>query len=282
MWSNFHTHSTYCDGKSALAEVVVKAKEEKMISLGFSSHAPVPFDCRWCMKSEKFKTYTTEIDLLKKENISLEIYAGLEVDFIPGILSPDTYRDRLDYTIGSIHFVDQFGDGRRWEIDGTHAFFLEGLQNIFQNNARDAVSRYYTLTREMIETSKPDIVGHLDKIKIQNHDNSFFQETDLWYRAEVEKTLDAIADAGCILEVNTRGIYRKKTTTPYPSPWILEIAFKKNIPVTLSSDAHHPDDLTNQFKETAMLLSTIGYKKISVLRNGRWQAFDYTPYGIVI
>jgi histidinol-phosphatase (PHP family) len=82
--------------------------------------------------------------------------------------------------------------------------------------------------------------------------------------------------------VNTRGIYQKKTTTTYPSPWVLELAFKKNIPVTISSDAHHPDDLTNCFSETAQMLLNIGYKKISVLHDNRWGQFELTPHGIVI
>lgn len=282
MWSNFHTHSTYCDGKSTLATVAARAGQEKMISLGFSSHAPVPFDCKWCMKSDHFRPYLREIDLLKKENPRLEIYKGLEIDFIPGILSPKTFRKDLDYTIGSIHFVDQFKDGRRWEIDGTHPLFLEGLEQIFQNNAREAITRYYSLTREMVITSPPDIVGHLDKIKIQNHDNKFFLENDEWYKSEIERTLDVIAEAGCILEVNTRGIYQKKTTATYPSTWMLELALKKNIPITLSSDAHHPDDLTNQFKETATLLLSVGFKKMSILKNGSWKAFDFTSHGITI
>jgi histidinol-phosphatase (PHP family) len=281
MWSNFHTHSTYCDGKSSLAECVAKARSENMISLGFSSHAPVPFECKWCMKQENFGAYLNELDSLKAQSGNLEIYKGLEVDYIPGVLSPGTFRNDLDYTIGSIHFVDQFHDGRKWEIDGTHVGFLEGLEQIFKNDAEKAITRYYSLTREMITTSRPDVVGHLDKIKIQNHDNKLFKETDFWYRDEIKNTIDAIANAGCILEVNTRGIYQKKTTTTYPSPWILELALEKNVRITLSSDAHHPDDLTNQFEETATWLLAMGFKKLSMLKNGSWKAFDFTPYGII-
>jgi histidinol-phosphatase (PHP family) len=131
----------------------------------------------------------------------------------------------------------------------------------------------------MIQISTPDIVGHLDKVKMHNSDDLFFSEKEMWYREEVLKTLDVIADAGIILEVNTRGIYKKKTTT-YPSPWVISMALEKDIPVTINSDAHHPDDLIGQFPETAQLLLETGYSKISVLNDGIWKQFDLTPNGI--
>jgi histidinol-phosphatase (PHP family) len=280
MWSNYHTHTFYCDGKASIEETLKRASDERMMSLGVSSHAPLPFDCKWCMKGEDFAAYCQEIDRLRTTT-STQLYCGLEVDYIPGVISSHTFREQVDYTIGSIHFVEQFRDGRRWEIDGTHAFFLEGLADIFQHDIRAAVTRYYELTREMVTHATPDIVGHLDKIKMQNRPDALFQETDAWYEDEILKTLDAIARNGCILEINTRGIYQRKTTTTYPSPWVLEIARKKNIPITISSDAHHPDDLTNTFEETATMLLQIGFKKICVLNNGVWSPFEFSSHGII-
>ena len=49
MWANFHTHSNYCDGKGLLDEYVAQAISLGMLSLGFSSHAPLPFESSWCM-----------------------------------------------------------------------------------------------------------------------------------------------------------------------------------------------------------------------------------------
>jgi len=50
-------HSTYCDGKSELMDYVDQAKKLNMMSIGFSSHAPVPFPTKWCMKAERFDEY---------------------------------------------------------------------------------------------------------------------------------------------------------------------------------------------------------------------------------
>jgi histidinol-phosphatase (PHP family) len=280
MWSNFHMHSNYCDGKAELIEYVHEAKSKGMLSIGFSSHAPVRFPCLWCMKGERLGSYIQSIDALKASVSEIEIYKGLEVDFIPGIISPDSFRKVLDYTIGSIHFVDRYPDGRPWEIDGIHTAFLEGLEKIFQNDIKVAVTRYFELTREMVETSCPTIVGHIDKIKIQNPAQKFFSEDEDWYQKEVKKTIDLIAEKKVIVEVNTRGIYQKKSQTTYPSPWILELMHARNVPITISSDAHHPSDIINQFPETAALLMDIGYNSISVLLENKWKEFSFNKHGI--
>ena len=282
MWWNFHTHSDYCDGKSTLQQHVEKAKSVAVGQLGFSSHAPVPFDCKWCIKKDQLNNYLLAIDGLKKSNPDLEIYAGLEVDYIPGLISPRDFNPLLDYTIGSVHFVEQYNDGTRWEIDGPHNSFLPGLEKIFKGNIQDVVVRYYELTREMIEHSEPSVIGHLDKIKIQNIENKFFNETDGWYQSEVSKTIDSIARFGGIVEVNTRGIYQKKSITTYPSPWILEMICKKNIPITISSDAHHADDLINQFPETTLALKKIGFNKITIRSENRWIPFNFNENGILL
>lgn len=281
MWANFHTHSNYCDGKGELMDYVQEAKNLNMVSLGFSSHAPVPFPTSWCMQADRFTDYSDAVEKIKSLNPEPEIYKGMEVDFIPGVTAPNLFKDKLDYTIGSIHFIDKLPDGKDWEIDGTHSLFLEGYTKIFNNNIRDAITRYLELTREMIATACPTIIGHLDKIKIQNVEGKFFSETDEWYQQEIKKTIDVISSSGAIVEVNTRGIYQKKSRTTYPSPWILEILHQKNIPVTISSDAHHPRDIVNQFTETAALLKNIGFKTITILYGGHWKPFSYNDHGII-
>jgi histidinol-phosphatase (PHP family) len=271
MWSNLHTHSNYCDGTSSLVEIINSAISKNMISLGFSSHAPLPFNSPWCMKRENLIHYLHEIDQLKKNTSQLQLYSGLEVDYIPGKISSGDFKDQLDFTIGSIHFVESFSDGHGWEIDGTHASFNEGYEHIFKKDIRAAVTRYFELTREMVTRSCPNVIGHLDKIKIQNKYYPYFDESENWYQQEVKHTLDVIRASSAIIEVNTRGLYQKKSLTTYPSPWILQLICHQRIPITLSSDAHHPDDLVSLFPDTAKLLLAIGFKKIRILMDGKWQ-----------
>jgi histidinol-phosphatase (PHP family) len=271
MFSNSHTHTDYCDGKGSMADFVQQSSRLKLQSLGFSSHAPLPFACDWSMKSENLNKYLNEIETAQKQLPGIELYKGLEIDYIPGITGASRFRQQLDYAIGSIHFVDQLPDGKPWEIDGTHLLFLEGLQQIFKNDIRAAVERYFELTREMIENDCPDVIGHLDKIKIQNKNNQLWDESQNWYRSEIRETLDLIAAAGTIVEINTRGLYQGKTTETYPGLWALQYVLEKKIPVTLNSDAHHPDQLVKGFQDTVSQLIRLGFQEVMVLSEGKWK-----------
>jgi histidinol-phosphatase (PHP family) len=221
--------------------------------------------------------YLMEIERARNVFPDIEIYSGLEIDYVPGIISPKDFQSTLDYTIGSVHFVGQY-EGTHWEIDNTREVFREGLTKIFHEDVRSAVCEYLRLTREMVEIAPPDIVGHLDKIKINAlHFN--FSETESWYVREIEKTLETISRSKSIVEVNTRGIYKKKSSTTYPSPWILERIRHANIPVMISSDAHHPDELTLEFESAMALLKDLGFLNISVLKDRRWTTTPIHNYG---
>ena len=280
MWTNYHAHSDYCDGKATIEDVVATAKKLRMPAVGISSHAPLPFERKWCMAPGQLDNYLSELLRVRALDKSIEVYAGLEADFIPQKMSPAGFGKKLDYVIGSVHFVDEFSDGQGWEIDGTYHDFLKGLEDIFHDNMKEAVNRYFELTRQMAKESAPDIIGHLDKIKMQNKERSQFDEADPWYRHAVMETLKVIRSAGSTIEVNTRGVYQRKTTTTYPSPWIIEEIGKMQIPVTLSSDAHHPDDLVNGFPQAAVTLLQAGIKKIRILSEGKWRDVAFDEHGI--
>jgi histidinol-phosphatase (PHP family) len=232
------------------------------------------------MKPESLQKYLNEIQRLKESDTGPEVYAGLEVDFIPGVISVSHFKEHLDYTVGSIHFVESFSDGRRWEIDGPHTVFEGGLERIFNNDIKAVIRRYFELTREMIVSDAPDILGHLDKIKIQNQGNRYFDESDKWYRDEIISTLQLAKGTGIIVEVNTRGLYQRKSGTPYPSPWVLEVIQEMGIPITLSSDAHIPGDLFREFEEMALLLMKMGFRELQIIKSGRWAPMAFSEKGL--
>lgn len=279
MWSNFHTHSHYCDGKGTMADYLEAARNLRVGQIGFSSHAPLPFPCNWCMKKAGMPDYLFEIASAKKNYRDIEVYAGLEIDYIPGIIGPADFGGLLDYTIGSIHFVGR-SDAGWWEIDNTLEVFRAGLDAIFKGDIRPAVEEYFNLTRDMMRKSRPDILGHMDKIKI-NAKHFSWEESEPWYIAEIEKTLNEIRGTNTIVEVNTRGIYKKKSETTYPSPWILERILDCGIPITISSDAHHRDDLTSEFGACLSLIKDIGFRNISVLKSGTWKEVPVNEHGPV-
>lgn len=283
-WTNYHSHCRYCDGSDQPVAYIEQAIKQGFAAYGFSSHAPLPFSTSWSMHPAALPAYLAEISHLKSRyQPDLQIYCGLEVDFIPGQTGPQHAQIKsvgLDYTIGSVHFADAFPDGRPWEIDGTPTVFREGLEQIFQGNIQVAVGRYFDLTRQMVLQQCPDVVGHLDKIKMQNRIAPFFLETETWYQEQVRKTLEVIAGSAAIVEVNTRGLYQNKTSEAYPGRWVLAQMQRLGIPVTLSSDAHKPKEIAGWFGYAAQLLLQTGYKELHVLLDGEWQPLKLTQTGI--
>lgn len=275
-YSTYHSHNHYCDGKYEPEEHVKAAIALGLQTFGFSSHVPLPFKNEWSMKADDLQKYLSEINSFKeKYRDKIEIYTGLEVDYIPGLIGPShptITQLGLDYSIGSIHYVDQLEDGTHWEIDGTYVHFIRGLNEIFHGNGRNAILRYLSLTKEMVDRDKPQIVGHIDKIKIHNKaENPLFSDEDQWYQDEVEETLDIIKEKGSIIEVNTRGMYKKLADEPYPGIMILKKIKNKNIPIMLNSDSHHPREITGSYTEAIQLLKELGFQELMVLRNNEWQ-----------
>jgi histidinol-phosphatase (PHP family) len=200
------------------------------------------------------------------------------VDYIPGVAGPGSEliaNLHLDYKIGSVHFVEQFENGKHWEIDHSAEVFEQGLHDIFDGGIEEAVKRYYELIRKMILEEKPDIVGHLDKIKMHNTEKLFFDEKESWYKDEVLKTLTAIEASGVIVEVNTRGLYKGKSKDYYPSMWVLEQMKKMEIPITVSSDAHKPEEIILGFPEVTKALVGLGYSGKMVLVGQEWRMVNF-------
>ena len=282
-WTNFHNHSKYDDGKGTIEEHVINAIEQGVKSMGFSSHCPIPLDYKWCMKQEDFGDYFSDIEHAKvKYKDQIEVFKGLEVDYIPQIISPgDTWIKELglDYIIGSVHFAGKYENGIPAEIDSTYPKFLHCLEHIYNNDVQSLVKNYFHLTRKMLTESSPDIIGHMDKIKKNN--NLLWDEQSSWYQNEVLTTLEVAKSQNTIVEINTRGIYKKITTETYPSRWILEHIHQMHIPIQLNSDGHLPKEITQEFRNVAEMLYTIGFREFKVLSNHKWKYIKFKKNGLL-
>ena len=272
--SNFHTHTRFCDGAAEPEEYAAEALAQRLKILGYSAHASVPFPCNWTIPPDKFQEYLSIVRYLKdKYSGALEIYNGLEIDFIPDLwpqMEESIKPALLDYFIGSIHFIDYFEDGIRWSIDGSNEEFQKGWNEIFHGDSHEVVRKYFSYTRAMIKEMKPPVVGHLDKIKMQYNAHCFIPETDSVYRKELMQTLEDIASAGNVVEINTRGVYRRNEPSFYPGLWVLCEMAKMNIPVMINSDAHHPRELILLFDRALEQLRQAGYKNITYFSKGEW------------
>ena len=259
--ANYHTHSLYCDGKSTLEEHVREAEKCGLLQLGFSSHSSVPFENNFAISEERIPEYVKEIDHLQQKT-DITLLKSLECEFVPGITKDfDVWRTtyNLDYVIGGVHLVrPPHGDGL-WFIDGSkQEIYDNGLRELFNNDIKAAVTAFWEQTFEMLETQHLDIIAHFDKIKMHNRDR-FFTEDENWYKVLADKAIQLIKRHDVIIEVNTRGLYKKRCDHFYPSTELLMKARKADIPVIVSSDAHKAEELTLFVPEALEELQRCGF-----------------------
>jgi len=287
VWSNYHCHSNYCDGKGAIEEYILSAIQKNIQSIGFTSHCPLPFENKWSMDNEKLPSYINELQHLKEKYQSqIEIYTSLEIDFIDGVsgVNSELLKDLpLDYTLCSVHFLEKLSDGNYCEIEGSTVSFLKGLEEIWHNDKYEMVIAYFEAFRRMLDSSAPNIIGHLDKIKLHKYyTGEFVIDTHSdFYKKEAIKCLENIAKTDSFLEVNTRAMYKKNLVDPYPSIELLQIANELNIPLVLNSDSHHPSEIDNCFVSTATLLLDAGISKLKTLRQHTWIDAKLTKQGLI-
>jgi len=273
--TNLHTHTLFSDGSDDPAVYVDTAISQNFSSLGFSDHSPLPFDNTFALREENLTAYCNEILRLKKQfSGRINLFLGMEIDFIPGSGYPFSHFQSnfpLDFTIGSVHLVRNGAPDDLWFIDGPDpATYDEGLNLLFGGDIRKGVTAYYRQINEMLITNRLDVIGHLDKIKMHNR-NRFFLESEPWYIALIDETLELVRQTGTIVEVNTRGLYKKRSTTHFPGPAVLKKIKDLNIPVIISSDAHKPHEISLLFKETAALLHGVGFRDLMNLSQAGWE-----------
>lgn len=271
--TNYHMHSNFSDGKADPEEYVKAAIEKGFVSIGFTEHGPTKFKKHWELESEKTGEYFAEIKRLKdKYSSDIEIYCGLELDFLPGVDSNDFYEHDLDYRIGSIHYF--FDDEDIYGIDCRFEDFKKTVFDYFRADVKAMVKEFYFRIISMVEKFQPEIIGHFDLIKINNTQNQFFHEGESWYIDEVMKVLEYISSKGTMLDVNTGGITRGYLTDPYPSAWALREASRLKIPVTLNSDAHRPEHIDGNFELVTQILKDAGYSEKMILRGEKWESVE--------
>jgi histidinol-phosphatase (PHP family) len=271
---NYHTHTRYSDGREEPAPFVERALQLGMNQLGFTDHAPVTFPNKWSMKWEEVDQYVTSLHQLKKQyHLDIEVFTALEIDYIPGVSVPFSHFTRvmsLDYTIGGVHLVRHPDSGRLWFIDGgSEEEYALGLTTIFQDDTDLAIRSFYQQQIEMLERERPDVLAHFDKLKMHNKGRFFDDESPL-VRSMQHKLLQLVKKLGTVVEVNTRGIYKGRCAELYPSERLIYACYKAGIPLMLSSDAHHPDELDGRFSETLEVLKEIGVKELVRFSNGKF------------
>jgi histidinol-phosphatase (PHP family) len=264
---NFHTHSSFCDGKNTPEEMIEAAIAKGFSTLGFSSHSMLPEVLEGVtLDGETIGRYVETIrGLAEKHKGKIEVLCGVEADYLKGVTDPDSSRYakwNFDYIIGSIHFLAVDGNAKdRICIDHTPEILADGIRKYYGGSAKEFLKAYFAAEREMVLAYDFDIVGHPDLPRKFNSKFRIFDETEQWYVDELASTADAIAASGKIVEINTGAISRGWRDDPYPSEKFIALLKERKVPLILSSDAHAAEGIDCAFDRFANLATITDFRR---------------------
>lgn len=275
--ASYHVHTTFCDGKNTAEEMIQAAVAAGMTDIGFSAHAAWPVATEWHLPVNRYADYAAEIARIKSAYAGkITVKFGFEADWIAGTSAPDSAyygQFKPDYLIGSVHFAPTDVKGRLaalWPVDAPTQDVAAGIERCFDGDGKRAVLAYWSAVRDMVSSCDFDVVGHLDLPRKRNGELKFFDETASWYRRELKETVNSIAKAGKIVELNTGAIARKAMDAIYPSDELLALLRKADVPVTLDSDSHSTADLTCAYDRARSAAARAGYTAFMYLDDEGW------------
>ncbi len=261
---DLHNHTKLCNHAEGEIEEYIEAAIEKKIDIfGFSDHAPMNFDPKYRMKLSKIPIYEQMVKEAKERyKDKIEILLAYEVDFLPGLIEDRVLNAKVDYLIGSVHFLPRTNSHKEilihqdlWGFDNPEfigEYKNQDIDKIWQD--------YFDAIEAMAKKRLFDIVGHLDLIKVFNYK----PKKDV--RVIARNALKAIKKSDMVLEISSAGL-RKPVGEIYPSKELLEMAYEMDIPITFASDAHKPEQVGFKIEEIEKFAKEIGYRKCAVFRN---------------
>lgn len=241
---DLHNHTTLCNhATGSMEEYILKAIDLGIDQFGFSDHAPMPnFDPKYRMSLDQTSQYKNDLlTLQEKYKNDIKILFAYEVDYLDGYMYDEILNADVDYLIGSVHFLDDWGFDNPEFIAQYHK---KDIDQIWED--------YFISIENMAKMNAFDIVGHLDLIKVFK----YFPKQDI--RLIAKNALQTIKKSNMVLEINPAGL-RKPINETYPSKTLLEQAYELDIPITFGSDAHSVDQVGFKYEEAINLAKQIGY-----------------------
>ena len=286
MRADLHVHSTYCDGKDRLEDMVCAAIDRGMDCIGFTGHSCMPFDSEYCMSPEGTIAYRAELERLRAVyGDRIRILTGIEEDYF----SSDDPAD-YDYVIGSVHYVRYERSDARYEIPGspvndkkkgteergaedaaqlpaagnsgeqagkavylsvddTRAIQRSDIDQYFGGDVYAYAEQYYALVADIVRKTDCDIIGHFDLVTKFNEKDPYIDTTHPRYRAAWMRAADALLKTRRPFEINTGAISRGYRTEPYPSEEIRAYLADHGAKLFLTGDSHAKETLMYRFED---------------------------------
>ena len=181
--ADFHTHTTYCDGKSTPRQMVEAAYSMGLTDFGISGHADYSmWEPGFGMSDAILSAYKQELEILREEYAGkMNIYIGIELDTLGPV-------QQAEYAIGSTHSV--LKDGHLVTVDDTEEKLVQAVETLWNGDWYAMARDYFELEATVYDKLHCDWVGHFDLLTKFNEGYKHFDETKDAY---LEPALAALA-----------------------------------------------------------------------------------------
>ena len=252
---DYHVHSTYSDGRF-LFQMVRAAAEAGLAGVGIADHCNV--SDREEIREQKHQlgfnldeTYGRRREAIERlrEESEIAIYDGVEMDYHPdeeGAIRAFLDEADFQYTIGSVHYLD----GVNVHVEPYYAGQPE-------SDRQAAVDRYFDHLVALIESELFDVAAHVDLVERNPALRDLATETHF------RRVAEAFADSRTIPELNA-GRALDEYGEFHPSPAFLDVLAEYDIPITVGSDAHQPEEIGERHPHIERYLDARGIEPVTL------------------
>ncbi len=213
----------------------------------------------WGMDKRALRRYHDELlDIKDAYSDAITIRIGLEVDYVEGaedILQPLLEAYSFDFILGSLHCLPHFS----WRH----------LADASQSQPELLFKEYFSAARTLMQSGFFHSMAHIDfawryvKWPAPKHYNVF---------DGIISTVECARETDMAMEVNANGylwsqIYQVRGGDPFEL--FLNEASRRNVPITLGSDAHSPKHVGKNFAQLIMYLREHGITEVAVFEQGK-------------
>ena len=206
---DYHTHTTFSDGKGTIRDNVIAAREKGLKEIAISDHGPGQIEHG--LYREEIPEMRRIVDELNKEFDDIKVYLGVEAN----IVHVDNYLDILPEEFSLFDFV--------------HAGYHNSVPNAYSHDNWNAFHRGWRSDKiTMRNTEMTARAISENKVKILTHPGG-------GYHLDIVEIAKVCAEKGTWMEINNSS--RNLS--------VEQIKQIKDIDVTfvISSDAHVPENI---------------------------------------
>ena len=269
-----HTHTVGFDGRNAVMEMVNRARELGLKTIGISNHFIVHPHIKksraynYAIRGGYSNMYSTSfqeviqrflnnysvIECARSVKPDINVLFGMEVDFFDDSRWQNNFQKtmkilRPDYIIGAKHFVEHGG-----KILNVH-----DLKTADAETQEILLKKYWQGVARAAESGLFDWMAHLDLPKKVG-----LGREEKWAEYE-SRAVENVAASKTAVEINT-SFYRPDYYEPYPSNRILKMVAKNNVPVLISDDAHRVADIARHFDEAEEIISKMNLQRFEKIK----------------